>query len=33
VRVLGHHSDGVHIKVMVELVLGHQDSVHELLHL
>jgi hypothetical protein len=32
-RIFGHHGDGVCIKVMSELALGHQDRVHELLHL
>jgi hypothetical protein len=32
-RIFGHHSDGVCIEVMSELALGHQDHVHELLHL
>jgi hypothetical protein len=28
-----HHGDGVCIEVMLEFALGHQDRVHELLHL
>jgi hypothetical protein len=32
-RVFGHHGDGVRIKVVSELALGHQDRIHELLHL
>jgi hypothetical protein len=32
-RVLGHHDDGVHVEVVSELALGHQDGTHKLLHL
>jgi hypothetical protein len=32
-RIFGHHSDGMHVKVMSELALGHQDRVHKFLHL
>jgi hypothetical protein len=32
-RIFGHHGDGMHIKVMSELALGHQDHVHKFLHL
>jgi hypothetical protein len=31
--VFGHNSDGVHVEVVSELALGHQDRIHELLHL
>jgi hypothetical protein len=31
--VFGHHGDGVRVEVVSELALGHQNRVHELLHL
>jgi hypothetical protein len=32
-RIFGHHGDGMRIKVISELALGHRDHVHKLLHL
>jgi hypothetical protein len=31
--ILGHHGDRMRVEVVLELVLGHQDRVQELLHL
>jgi hypothetical protein len=32
-RIFGHHDDGMRVKVVSELALGHQDHVHKFLHL
>jgi hypothetical protein len=32
-RILVHHDDGMRIELASELALGHQDRVHEFLHL
>jgi hypothetical protein len=32
-RIFGHHDDGMRVKVVSELALGHQDHVRKFLHL